>query len=96
MGSNSQAAAKRAKPAGLKPLADRLGHDFADPDLLLLALTHGSAPGRRREGGDYQRLEFVGDRVLGLVMAERLYRDFPQEPEGDLTRRFEAEFGSGR
>lgn len=88
MGSNSPAAAKQGKPADLKPLADRLGHEFADPSLLRLALTHGSAPGRRREDGDYQRLEFVGDRVLGLVMAERLYRDFPQEPEGALTKRF--------
>ncbi len=88
MGSNRPAAAKDAQLTGLKPLADRLGHDFSEPSLLRLALTHGSAPGRQREGGDYQRLEFVGDRVLGLVMAERLYRDFPQEPEGALTKRF--------
>ena len=93
MGSNSSAAAspdrRGALPADLEPLAETLGHDFADPRLLSRALTHGSAPRRRRGAGDdYQRLEFVGDRVLGLIIAERLYRDFPEEREGALAKRF--------
>ncbi len=93
MGSNSGAAASPdrhgASSASLQPLAEILGHDFADPGLLSRALTHGSAPRRRRGASDdYQRLEFVGDRVLGLIIAERLYRDFPKEREGALAKRF--------
>ena len=77
-------------------LADALGHRFADPDLLIEALTHASAVlrpyARRRSaaagaGRAYERLEFLGDRVLGLVVAELLWRRFPDEAEGALTRR---------
>jgi ribonuclease-3 len=74
-----------------------LGHDFARPALLAEALTHPSAlpathKGRRRVRGagvrrDYERLEFLGDRVLGLVVADLLWRRFDTEPEGPLTRR---------
>jgi ribonuclease-3 len=60
-----------------------LGRRFRDPDLLARALRHKSA------GADnYERLEFLGDRVLGLVVAEWLVHAFPAEPEGKLTRRF--------
>jgi ribonuclease III len=66
-----------------------LGHDFTAPALLTEALTHPSASspasGRPRRG--YDRLEFLGDRVLGLVVAELLWRRFPDEPEGRLTQR---------
>jgi len=67
-------------------LSQRLGYDFADPALLRLALTHPSvqSPGQ----GDYQRLEFLGDRVLGLVVAESLYTTCPQDSEGALARRY--------
>ena len=54
--------------ADLRAFSDRLGHDFARPDLLVRALTHGSLSTATRP--DNQRLEFLGDRVLGLVMAE--------------------------
>ena len=63
-------------------------HDFTHDDLLTEALTHPSAIGRR--GGKrrhYERLEFLGDRVLGLVVADLLWRRFPSESEGELTRR---------
>jgi len=63
----------------------RLGHRFADPALLAAALTHPSVGGR-----DYQRLEFLGDRVLGLVVAGMLYRTFPREAEGALAKRLAA------
>jgi len=68
-------------------LEARIGYRFADPDLLERALTHSSAisPGRRIERS-YQRLEFLGDRVLGLVVADMLYRRFPKSNEGDLSR----------
>jgi len=65
----------------------RLGYRFADPDLLERALTHSSAvsPGKRIERS-YQRLEFLGDRVLGLVVADMLYRRYPKANEGELSR----------
>ena len=69
-------------------LADHLGHVFAREELLIEALTHPSAVRRRgsaRRG--YERLEFLGDRVLGLIIAELLWRRFPDEAEGALTRR---------
>jgi ribonuclease-3 len=66
-------------------LETRLGHAFSDRDLLLRALTHMSGADRRL--GTYQRLEFLGDRVLGLAVSELLYRGFPDAPEGDLSRR---------
>lgn len=65
----------------------RLGYRFADPDLLEQALTHSSAvsPGKRI-ARSYQRLEFLGDRVLGLVVADMLYRRYPNSNEGELSR----------
>lgn len=69
-------------------IEDRLGHRFADPALLTEALTHRSAADAR--GGQLdsnERLEFLGDRVLGLLMAEWLIERFPTEREGSLTRR---------
>ncbi len=66
-------------------LENRLGHTFADRDLLIRALTHTSkAMGR---GDSYQRLEFLGDRVLGLAVADTLHAAFPEADEGDLSRR---------
>jgi len=62
---------------------DVLGHDFRDPGLLREALTHGSVPG----ASHYQRLEFLGDRVLGCVVAAWLYAAY-DEPEGKLTARY--------
>lgn len=59
-----------------------LGYSFRDPALLELALTHRSASGGRNN----ERLEFLGDAVLGLLVAEQLYARFPKEDEGRLTR----------
>lgn len=67
-------------------LAARLGHGFADPGLLRRALTHRSAAARGHDGS-YERLEFLGDRVLGLVVAELLFKRFPGEAEGALAQR---------
>ncbi len=69
-----------------------MGHHFARPALLREAMTHRSAAhkvrGKRVKGsGSNERLEFVGDRVLGLLMAEWLAERFPQEQEGGLGRR---------
>jgi ribonuclease III len=69
----------------IDPLETLIGHKFADRDLAFRALTHMSgATGRLTS---YQRLEFLGDRVLGLVVAEMLYASFPDAEEGELSRR---------
>jgi ribonuclease III len=76
-------------------LVQLIGHAFGRRELLEEALTHPSAlapeprRGRRRKPlrRGYERLEFLGDRVLGLVVADLLWRRFEAEPEGDLTRR---------
>lgn len=70
----------------LGALEARIGHHFAARALIAAALTHVSAsPGAKRE--NYQRLEFLGDRVLGVVVASMLYEAFPQADEGELSRR---------
>jgi ribonuclease-3 len=75
-------------PALTGSIENILGHSFSRPGLLREALTHRSAtrPGARGSGSN-ERLEFIGDRVLGLLMAEWLIERFPQEQEGELGRR---------
>ena len=65
-----------------------MGHDFANPALLVRAVTHASMSSATRE--DNQRLEFLGDRVLGLVMSEALLQVDPDATEGQLAPRFNA------
>ncbi len=66
--------------------AIRLGHAFARPELLDEALTHPSVPAGERRGDHNQRLEFLGDAVLGLVLTEALYERFGDVAEGVLTK----------
>ncbi len=66
-------------------LRGRLGHDFADPELLERALTHSSVHGAK--AGNNQVMEFLGDRVLSLLVADALVALGPQWREGDLSRR---------
>jgi ribonuclease III len=69
-------------------LEDRIGYRFTDAAMLDSALTHISAlKGARNRAGSYQRLEFLGDHVLGLVISDMLYRAFPKADEGELSRR---------
>ncbi|MEJ6395664.1 ribonuclease III [Gymnodinialimonas sp. 2305UL16-5] len=72
----------------LEIFMDRLGHRFADPSLLARALTHSSLSSPTR--GDNQRLEFLGDRVLGLVMAQAVLAADEAAKEGQLAPRFNA------
>lgn len=65
-------------------LYHRLDYCFKDEELVLRALTHVSVSRKK----SYERLEFLGDRILGAVIAEMLYRYFPQDPEGALAKRF--------
>lgn len=71
-----------------KALEDRLGYSFRDKDRLRRALTHSSMSSPTR--GDNQRLEFLGDRVLGLVMAEALLAHDRKASEGQLAPRYNA------
>ena len=87
--SASKAGAKAAnKTAATSAIEARLGHTFADPALLVTAMTHVSAlkPSHKR-GESYQRLEFLGDHVLGLIVSDMLYRAFPEADEGELSKR---------
>lgn len=70
----------------VKDIQAAFGLSFHDEALLKTALTHASTA----EGFTYERLEFLGDRVLGMAVAETLYIKFPDEPEGDLARRLAA------
>jgi len=72
----------------LQAFQGRIGYEFKDLELLIRALTHGSFSSATRP--DNQRLEFLGDRVLGLVMSEKLLRDDPDAPEGTLAPRYNA------
>src|SRR6201982_3588401 len=80
--------AKAGSKAATAAIEARIGHKFADPGLLTTAITHVSAlkPSRKR-GDSYQRLEFLGDHVLGLVVSDMLYRAFPEADEGELSKR---------
>ncbi|MBT3305341.1 MAG: ribonuclease III [Alphaproteobacteria bacterium] len=69
-------------------LQEKLGHSFNNPDLLIQALTHSSATLERKESNE--RLEFLGDRVLGLALAGMLLETFPDEAEGKIAYRFSA------
>ncbi len=71
------------KPKPIEELQDKIGYVFNDLGLLRTALTHSSTVGQ----GNYERLEFLGDRVLGLVIAALLYKKFPDEQEGDMAKR---------
>lgn len=76
---------RRKTPAGFE---DRIGYKFKDAALLEQALTHISAlAGPRNRASSYQRLEFLGDHVLGLVISDMLYGAFPKADEGELSRR---------
>lgn len=77
----------RIAPEGIAEISERIGYRFSDTALLVQALTHGSTA---KHKGTYQRLEFLGDRILGLVIAEYLFRTHPGYSEGDLTARHSA------
>ena len=75
----------RSKERGA--LEDRIGYQFADKTLIDRALTHISALSGGKRAESYQRLEFLGDHVLGLVVSDMLYREFHRADEGELSRR---------
>ncbi|MBQ7566087.1 MAG: ribonuclease III [Oscillospiraceae bacterium] len=71
----------------MNELESALGYHFRDQSLLINALTHRSyAHESQNSGPDNERLEFLGDSILGFVVADALYRQFPEKSEGELTR----------
>jgi Ribonuclease-III-like len=81
-------AAPKRRRRGTAEFEDRIGYRFKDAALLEQALTHISAlSGARNRAGSYQRLEFLGDHVLGLIVSDMLFRTFPRADEGEMSRR---------
>ena len=78
----------KRRDTALKHLYGRLGYAFKDRSLVELALTHASARPSLKPNEDNERLEFLGDRVLGLAVAELVTASFPEASEGELARRF--------
>ena len=70
----------------LDQLQTRINYNFKNTALLRIAMTHSST----MDEINYERLEFLGDRVLGLIMADLLYHRYPEEREGDLAKRHAA------
>ena len=82
---------KAAVEEFLDAFTQRFAHSIRDRALFVAALTHPSAKGQPDAGAEsYERLEFLGDRVLGLIIADLLLTRFPAEPEGALARRLAA------
>ena len=81
---------RKQEDARFAELEERLGYAFKDRELLREALTHGSVIDAQKTRRSYDRLEFLGDRVLGLIVAERLLRDHKSEEEGELAPRLNA------
>ena len=79
---------KASAKAATAELEARIGHKFADATLLATAFTHVSAlKAARKRSESYQRLEFLGDHVLGLAVSDMLFRAFPKGDEGELSKR---------
>ena len=79
--------AESPRQAAIVAFEARIGYVFSDRILLDQALTHASAGEGARRRADNERLEFLGDRILGLMVAEALMKQFPQADEGDLSAR---------
>ena len=85
---DGQKDARPRRRRGDGSLEERIGYRFADPSLLDSALSHISAlSGARNRAASYQRLEFLGDHVLGLVISDMLFRAFARADEGEMSRR---------
>jgi ribonuclease-3 len=83
-----EAKEKKRRRRGTAAFEERIGYRFKNAAVLEQALTHISAlTGARNRAGSYQRLEFLGDHVLGLVVSDMLFRAFPKADEGEMSRR---------
>ena len=80
----------QASDSGLNDLLrleQTIGYEFKNPDLLIEALTHPSFDTSKSGSRNNQRMEFLGDSVLGCVLANWLFKTFPDLPEGELSKR---------
>ncbi len=85
---DGQKEVRRRRRRGDGSLEERIGYKFSDAALLDCGLTHISAlKGARNRANSYQRMEFLGDHVLGLVISDMLFRAYPRADEGELSRR---------
>ncbi len=85
---SSESKEKKRRRRGIAAFEERIGYRFKTVALLEQALTHISGlAGARNRAHSYQRLEFLGDHVLGLVISDMLYRAFPKADEGEMSRR---------
>jgi ribonuclease-3 len=85
-----QAGSKALNARRIQALEHRIGHTFKSHETLIRALTHSSAAAHGNDRSHYERLEFLGDRVLGLCVANRLFEMFPGASEGELSVRLNA------
>ena len=67
-------------------LAERVGHAFNDPELLQLALSHRSWCAEHSDAASNERLEFLGDAILGLIVCNRIFEQYPALEEGEMTK----------
>ena len=86
--SRIQSRSPNVREKAIATLQSHLGYRFGQPELLELALTHASVAEGARKQADNERLEFLGDRLLGLMIAEALMDALPEATEGELSRRF--------
>jgi ribonuclease-3 len=84
--SGEHGAGSMTLPASQAALARRLGYSFEDPSLLDLALTHRSFCAEHAGHVSNERLEFLGDAVLGLVVTDHIFASYPDMPEGELAK----------
>jgi len=91
----SAGSATKGKRGGVAAFEQRLGYEFKTRAALEAAWVHRSAANERKLPGNYERLEFLGDAVLGLITAAWLYRAHPDLPEGELSRRKSALVSAG-
>ena len=84
MSTNSATAAGEVRRADLEACQAKLGHTFRDPQMLEAALTHASGVQHRLSSNE--RMEFFGDAILGMVVCERLFQQYPEYSEGELTK----------
>jgi ribonuclease-3 len=86
-GRSRRRAGRDEAPADVAELEAKLGHRFGERAVLLGALSHSSLGGQAPAADGFDRLEFLGDRVIGLVVAEMLLAGYPKDGEGDIARR---------
>ena len=94
-GAGSATKGTKAKRGGVAAFERRLGYEFKTRAALEAAWVHRSAANERKLPGNYERLEFLGDAVLGMITAAWLYRAHPGLPEGELSRRKSALVSAG-